>query len=426
MRVEQLEMTNFRGIRHLKLEFPTQSTLLVGINGVGKSAVLDALAAMLHRLVMRFPSMNDLRLELHGPRLGPSDVLNGAKALDLNIRISDNGREYSWILDDLSDHFMMLGAPPPLSEYIARLGQQLEEDTKASLPLVVQYSTNRGQWSTPIHEKNASTERHAAYKHAFPAATGSFDRFYAWFREREDLENEERARDNPQYRDQQLDSVRNAIETLLKGFSHLRIERREKRMTVRKNEDSLDVTQLSTGEKALLTLVGDLARRLVLANPGLENPRLGNGVVLIDEVDLHLHPRWQRTVISDLERTFPNCQFIVTTHSPQVLSEVQPEAIYLLERRNGETLANRPSSSFGLDSNRILEDLMGVDERPQRIKVRLRELFRLIDEGKLEEARTVRTQLEADIGPDEPNFAKADVLIRRKEMLPGAPHRPQR
>jgi predicted ATP-binding protein involved in virulence len=267
----------------------------------------------------------------------------------------------------------------------------------------------------------------AAFKKALPAGVGTFDAFYAWFREREDIENEERAQGKLDLKDPQLEAVRGAVAALLQDFSNLRIERKLRRMTVQKHGEILDVTQLSAGEKALLTLVSDLARRLALANPEARDPRLGEGVVLIDEIDLHLHPRWQRMLLPSLERTFPNCQFIVTTHSPQVISDVKPECIYLLERtQEGEIIARRPEASFGLDSNRILEDLMGVDERPKRIKEQLLQFFRLIDEGKLDEAKALRRELEAEIGSDEPNFAKGDVLIRRKEMLAGAPHRPQR
>ena len=79
-------------------------------------------------------------------------------------------------------------------------------------------------------------------------------------------------------------------------------------------------------------MVGDLARRIAIANPALEDPLAGVGVVLIDEVDLHLHPGWQRHVVSALEETFPNCQFLVSTHSPQIVSHVAPERIWILER----------------------------------------------------------------------------------------------
>jgi predicted ATP-binding protein involved in virulence len=188
-------------------------------------------------------------------------------------------------------------------------------------------------------------------------------------------------------------------------------------MTITKQGQELIVNQLSDGEKCLLALAGDLARRLAIANPGLADPLQGSGVVLIDEIELHLHPAWQRKVIPALTDTFRNCQFIVTTHSPQVLSQVKPDGIYILERTDEGMVAMRPESSYGRDSNRILEDLMDVPKRPQEIKDRLLELFRLIDKGDLDAAKQLRQQLEDEIGYDEPEFVSADVLMRRKEIL---------
>jgi predicted ATP-binding protein involved in virulence len=423
MRVEKLELTNFRGIRQLTLEFPTQTTVLVGINGVGKSAVLDALAILLGPLT----HTGDLIPPSSTPRITKDDVRVGTKDLRARIVANDGGNPFSWVMTSKEPYWRTQEEPEGPS-MVAVMQAKLVDPAVMSVPLIVQYSTSRGQWSSTTHaDRETSGGLLAAFKKALPAGVGTFDAFYAWFREREDIENEERAQGKLDLKDPQLEAVRGAVAALLQDFSNLRIERKLRRMTVQKHGEILDVTQLSAGEKALLTLVSDLARRLALANPEARDPRLGEGVVLIDEVDLHLHPRWQRMLLPSLERTFPNCQFIVTTHSPQVISDVKPECIYLLERtQEGEIIARRPEASFGLDSNRILEDLMGVDERPKRIKEQLLQFFRLIDEGKLDEAKALRRELEAEIGSDEPNFAKGDVLIRRKEMLAGAPHRPQR
>jgi predicted ATP-binding protein involved in virulence len=432
MRIERLELTNFRGIRHLELEFPTQTTVLVGINGVGKSAILDALAMLLGKVVERLLRPQD---QHHVPRLRQSDILIGATESKLKLRAGDEGESFVWLIteSDLHPHRRSSPGVIPLDQKTdsALVDRLFKRRTRGrslgSVPTIVQYSTSRGQWSSTQHS-DVTTPAHpsVALKTALPAGIGTFDEFYAWFREREDIENEERAQGKVDFKDPQLEAVRAAVAALLEGFSNLRIERKLRRMTVQKNDEVLDVTQLSAGEKALLTLVSDLARRLSIANPESVDPRYEEGIVLIDEVDLHLHPRWQRRLLPSLERTFPKCQFIVTTHSPQVISEVKPERIYLLERKDGETVAKRPEASFGLDSNRILEDLMGVDERPRRIKEQLTQFFRLIDEGKLDEAKALRRELEAEIGSDEPNFAKGEVLIRRKEMLAGASHRPQR
>jgi predicted ATP-binding protein involved in virulence len=88
--------------------------------------------------------------------------------------------------------------------------------------------------------------------------------------------------------------------------------------------------QLSQGEKSLI-LVGDIARRLAMMNPKLDNPLLGKGIILIDEIDMHLHPQWQRSIIQRLQTTFPNCQFILTTHSPLVISDTQNILVYDLD-----------------------------------------------------------------------------------------------
>ena len=109
---------------------------------------------------------------------------------------------------------------------------------------------------------------------------------------------------------------------MLDRCANLRVVRKPRlEMKIDKENISLNVSQMSDGEKCTLALLGDLARRLALANPMKENPLLGEGIVLIDEVELHMHPSWQRKVLYTLKETFPNIQFIVTTHSPIILSE---------------------------------------------------------------------------------------------------------
>jgi len=188
------------------------------------------------------------------------------------------------------------------------------------------------------------------------------------------------------------------------------------RLILTKNNKSLVINQLSDGEKCLLAMIGDLAKRLVIANPSLTNPLEGKGIVLIDEIELHLHPEWQRRVIPSLVKTFPNCQFIFTTHSPQVLGEVQGR-VYRL-RRTDEGIIAELRQTYGKDSNRILEEDMETVERNRDIQEGLLQLFRYIDAGDLEAARSLKQSLKQQIANGEdPDFVKADVLMRRKEVL---------
>jgi predicted ATP-binding protein involved in virulence len=214
-----------------------------------------------------------------------------------------------------------------------------------------------------------------------------------------------------------LEIVTKAIEAFVPEFSNLRVTRiPSAHMLVEKKGKTIRVNQLSDGEKNMIALVGDIARRLSLANSNSENPLEGYGIILIDEIDLHLHPLWQRLIVPKLTEVFPNCQFIVTTHSPQVLSHVQPENIFILSQVDDEISFSKPTDSFGMNSDRILEDLMDVDARPIETKLLLNALFRSIQLGTIEDARQKLAELQETIAND-PELVKANVLIKRKEAI---------
>ncbi|MDZ4785701.1 MAG: AAA family ATPase [bacterium] len=429
MKVKQLKMTSFRGIGNLTLEFPKdQPIVFIGDNGVGKSSILDCLAILLSRFIdcIQLPTIEaNMRAKIQGDSITPrsfseQDIKNEYTETNNEITLLlDRSQEVSWSLttNRKKDSKNTTGSMAELRSVAQKIYDHWKASPKANIPLAIYYPVNRSVLDIPLElTKKDRFEQTNAYEQALKGVKISFDSFFRWFRLVEDLENEER-RDNPDYRNSQLEAVRQAISSLIPDFSNLRVRRSPLRMTVTKQGQELIINQLSDGEKCLLAMVGDLARRLAIANPGLEKPLEGSGVVLIDEIELHLHPKWQREIIPALTRTFPNCQFIVTTHSPQVVSHVKPEGIYILKATTEGIIVNQPESSYGRDSNRILEDLMEVPERPQEIKNRLRDLFRLIDAGNLTEARQMQKHLEAEIGDDEPEFASADVLIRRKEIL---------
>ncbi|OYD95436.1 ATP-binding protein [Nostoc sp. 'Peltigera membranacea cyanobiont' 210A] len=446
MKLKRLKMQSFRGIGDLTLEFDeTSPTALIGINGVGKSSILDCLAILLSQMIrdiayaesiktnmqfinnLSYRSSNRHEYDKSIPGkpdieerfFSEDDITNGHKETHNRIKIFLQSREVSWFVTNSSKESNedIKKENAELNTVTQDIYRQWKSNSKFNLPLAVYYPVKRSVLGIDMEiTETHSLKQIDAYDQALNGVQISFHRFFQWFRSLEDLENEER-RDNPEFKTQQLEAVRQSIYSLIPGFSNLRVRRSPLRMTVRKQGEELTVNQLSDGEKCLLAMVGDLARRLAIANPGLTEPLQGEGVVLIDEIELHLHPKWQREIIPALTRTFPNCQFIVTTHSPQVISQVKPEGIYILEKTDEGVVAKKPESSFGRDSNRILEDLMGVPERPQEIKESLLELFRLIDAGNIEGARQLRQQLAIEIGADEPEFVKADVLIRRKEIL---------
>jgi hypothetical protein len=145
------------------------------------------------------------------------------------------------------------------------------------------------------------------------------------------------------------------LEVFLEGFANLRIVENPLGLLVDKQDSTFEVFQLSDGERSFLAMGTDLARRLTLANPGLQDPLQGEGTVLIDELELHLHPRWQRTAVEKLRTTFPNIQFIATTHSPFVIQTLRPGELISLEDRERDSYA-------GLGIEEISQAVMGVDQ----------------------------------------------------------------
>ncbi|MCP2731693.1 AAA family ATPase, partial [Limnofasciculus baicalensis] len=266
-----------------------------------------------------------------------------------------------------------------------------------------------------------------AYRRSFNRGINDFVDFFVWFRVEEDYENEIRLRQDNNYRNPKLEAIRKAIENFLEGFpnthfSDLRVVRKQSQknidftrnpsplsLIITKNDQDFNLEQLSEGEKTLLMLVTDLARRLAIANPGLGVDALqGEGIVLIDEIDLHLHPQWQRIVIPSFTRTFPNCHFIVTTHSPQVLSQVKRENVFILEDYK---LVEVTPHTYGKDSNSILYELMAVNARPKEIQEKIDACFNLIDEEKLAEAKVKLQELADLLGEDDTEIIRAKTLI---------------
>ncbi|MBD2148238.1 AAA family ATPase [Sphaerospermopsis sp. FACHB-1194] len=416
MRVKQLKMQSFRGIGDLTIDFDEKEpTVFIGINGVGKSSILDCLAILLSRFSSAIQHSTG-----SGRSFTEEDIKNEKNETHNEIITNFESQKFTWSLTKVKKG-RIKDTSSNLSEInkiVENIKYQLSSSEQYNLPVIIYYSTNRAVLDIPLKiKKQHSFTQIDTYENALAGTGSEFRIFFEWFRKQEDLENELRLENNPNYRDKQLEAVRQAISSLIPNFTKLRVRRSPLRMTLQKDSEELIVNQLSDGEKCLLAMVGDLARRLAIANPGLENPLDGYGVVLIDEIELHLHPKWQREIIPALTRTFPHCQFIVTTHSPQVIGEIKPQGIYILEKTNDGIIAKRPEISYGRDSNQILEDLMDVPDRKQEIKDRFLELFRLIDNGKITEARKLKQSLEQDIGYNDPEFASADVLIRRREIL---------
>ncbi len=414
MRLRKLTLENYRGFESIELDLgPTSGgpIVFVGVNGAGKSSILDAIALMLSWFT------GGVRVgKPEGPAPSENDIRVGVGSCRLTLAAEFPGiaTEVVWSLSSTRP-----GYPESSTNDVAALlpvilsVQQTIGAGVPSLPLAVYYPTNRSALDIPGRIRTPyEYDVLNPYSGALEGLASDFRGFFAWFREEEDVYNEQLARSKtPSEVSEQrpaLGHVRRAIETFFPGSSGLRIERRPQRMTLEHHGVRLDVTQLSDGEKCLLAMIGDLTRRMVLAAPQGSEPLEQEAVVLIDELELHLHPALQRTVLPRLQQVFPKTQFIVSTHSPQVLSSVTSRSVRVLDQFVCRSVDR---GTWRRDTNDILDTAFGDPGRLPVVAEKLRDLKQAVDEDRVEEARSMIHELRGLIeGPDPEVFYYEQLL----------------
>lgn len=190
------------------------------------------------------------------------------------------------------------------------------------------------------------------------------------------------------------------------------------------DQGKLKVSQLSDGIRNMLALVGDIAYRCYKLNThhGDRAALLTHGIVMIDEIDMHLHPEWQQTVLPDLQKAFPNLQFIVTTHSPQVLSSIDAHCIRRLDWELDEESGRQrmavntiEQQTMGVASSDVLANVMGINPVPDVEPARqLSHYMALIQQNLHDEpgGKALREELNAHFGAGHPKMLECDRLIR--------------
>lgn len=449
MKLERLSLANFRGFQQIDIDFSDDVTVIAGVNGVGKSSILTALAIALSEALPAFtiskensfsPSETDIqsgkpnlsmRVTL---RLDTATVIanidriepiaaDREKALakrrdELRFSIRQekkNSKEEKDILDAIDRLEDQIGHISGRS-VIHLVPADAETDKQALIaelknsgrqPLAIFYSTSRFLSRLPPGlPKTKSIDASTAYGKSLNQLEVSLNDFANWYRVIEETAT-------PEKRDRVFQQLEQAIESFLPEVVNLTLHKNQPpRFSVTKGGKTLFLEQLSDGERGLLALVFDLTRRLTIANPESDNPIAeGAAVVLIDEIELHLHPKWQRDVLKRLRGTFQSCQFIVTTHSPLVLGEVEARCIRFLEFHDERVIVTTPSEAYGMDANRILQELMDAPIRNPGIDQQLQALFVLIDEERFDEAHAAIARIGIKLGTDEPELTRASSLI---------------
>lgn len=459
MKLSRIDITHFRCFESLTVTLQPDINVIVGANGAGKSSILDALAIALYELVAANGAGSQRQRRAQGAALLASDI-------HMTSTVRESMRSFVQIKASASDIYPIDrftgktpgGQPavlewsqyitfqPParfgysnstserlsdLHQYVQALWREIGKAPQALIPLpaVAYYRSTRRMGGTPelgeIFKLDLSRDK--AFADALDAAA-NFTSMCQWFYLRENAELRAQpgsdAKETQQYAD--IRAVRKALSIMVDGLERVYFDGTPPRLTVDirlagDTVQTLELAQLSDGYRNLLAIALDFARRLAQANPNWSNPLEAPGILLIDEVELHLHPRWQQTVIPRLRTAFPNTQLILSTHSPVVLSTVRREHLHLLGTDHQFETLPEDVGTYGADTSHVLAEVFGTHARPPQIETvaTLNAYLGLVESRQhaSAEAMALRSELESALGRSDPDLQRANVRIRQIEVL---------
>ncbi|MEW6161427.1 MAG: AAA family ATPase [Verrucomicrobiota bacterium] len=424
MRIDRLHIENFKKFKRTEpaFELHKQFTLLVGDNGSGKTSVLDALAVALglwHKAAPRSGWRNILPEEIRLVPVQAGDRIHFQPQLPARISVEGQigfHEGLRWTRMIRTGGVRTTNAEAREAEKAITELVHAAQAQRAPLPVLAYYGAGRAWLPTnkrpEIRPSSSRPQQFDAYRNCLD--TRIHDReLNEWFLFEAAAANGHNE-GRPGYR-----AVKEAVLACIPEADGLRYDSDLKEIVLSIRGFEQPFYNLSAGQRMMLALVADIAIKAVTLNSYLLGPdqsgasdpmhvlRQSPGVVLIDELDVHLHPKWQRRVATDLKQIFRKIQFVCTSHSPQVIGEIQPEEVRLLEDEG----AVKPPRSFGIDSSRVLEELMDAKARSESVEALLKSLFELIDQEDFEAARNLVPEIEARLGPDDPEVTRARTLM---------------
>ncbi|MDI9348482.1 MAG: AAA family ATPase [Candidatus Symbiobacter sp.] len=466
MKIEQINIKNFRCFKDLTVDFNDKLNVIVGANASGKSSFLTALAATIERgelfLLSKHPkndynfSISDINNKENDNEkefyiktiisdfynIYGDDYIGEDKNVKFETKILFNEsqfRKYSNALfrlksrkgiDDLENFVDFQQSDRQFISYSRDSIKLLEGQDKRiinniTLLIFSYYQSSRRLIGNPLvsldaYQKNYEIED--AFVNSFDAAN-HYQNLFDWFFQRENQEAREgKEKNDYNFELPELKAMRQAIAKTITGVKKVFFDGTPPRLKVKMEDDAVyNIEELSDGYRNMLVIIMDFARRLGLAYPGYDNPLEAPAVLLIDEIELHLHPKWQQRVLPDLQRTFPNTQIFVTTHSPAIISTVRRENIIILDENHQAHKLEKNIGTYGADTQRILTEIFGANQIPDSIDTgkHISRYFSLIEDRNHEgdEAKKLRTELEDWLGADDPIFIQADWRIAQLKGL---------
>ena len=481
--IDTLKLINFRKFDMLDIDFNDDITVIVGINGAGKTSILDALTKTFSYLNARIIKYKKSAKPLlpSDVKVGCFDVAEAISSLHLGSKTQYHGSLVK--ADDgisspkdseLDEYHDFSSLYRVVNDYCRKNGKP-----EINLPLFASYtverSNNKSSYSYSLDKLPQINieSRFSALDTSATDGSTNLDAFLEWYialntlisaktgdtikgdkKLKEQIQSLEQVVDNEShplsdvlnqlkdkyFRSQKQESedlafqkslkqnIDNAIVSAVPDIVELEVNSSTGRaeVKVKVSGNFINVKNLSKGQQVSFSLVADIARRLVLLNPSLSNPMNGQGIILIDEVELHLHPSWQQTIISILTDSFKNIQFILTTHSPQVLSTLHSSKLRLLgKNNNGQYVASEPNvETFAYPNSDVMHSIMNVNPIPNLPVIKTLTKYRkLIEQGDYDDSLTLSNmkklhqELIEELGESHPELILLERVKERRELI---------
>lgn len=421
--INKLEVCNFRKFESISVEFERQLTVLVGDNGVGKSTLIDAASIALGTLFQKIENAKAPGItpdDAHGAVIKQGDMFDVQSRYPVTIGadgiVLGKNAHWSRSLNTAKGRATIADAAAVVDAG-ARLQKLVGSGDTVVLPILARYGTDR-LWARTEPKDQSLPNRTRGYEGALQASSNDA-RMNAWFKSQSIWEWQNR-RDSALFSavKRALASCFDAAASTVDAMVDFDAELGQLVFTYSTADGNYHrdrIHSMSDGYRGTLSLFADIAYRMAMLNPALGDRVLETpGVVMIDEIDLHLHPRWQARILEDLVRIFPNVQFIVTTHSPVVVASVPRGDIRVLD---GEAVSVPATETRGRDAGDILNTVLDASSRPEEA-VQLFDAFnRAVDKGRHADARVELEKLEAFVGADDPDVVAARTTLELEELL---------
>ncbi|MBK9106382.1 MAG: AAA family ATPase [Saprospiraceae bacterium] len=434
MKLKSISLENFRQFKSLDLKLPESKFIVfVGPNGSGKSTLLDAISlALVHITGSLVSAVDNYYIE---NSVQVNDITNGDSNCKIEINLNFEGQPLTITTSKKIDKRGVSYNIQPERAF-NKVKLSLKNDIPVELPILVYYRTNRIislDENVSPKKKYFHNKQLEGYRIPLNKKYSPFLEFSSWYISQENLENEQKiSTKDLEFQLENLKLIRKSIELFLNKigqtfvFKNLRVNRSsdsnlqyendqiDGELVINKGDEIIRLNQLSYGEKMIFFIVADISRRLCILNANQESSMHGVGFVLIDELELHLHPNWQRNLIVSLKAVFPNIQFLGSSHSPQILNHLNENDVLVLDNKKVYTTASSP---LGRDSNSILEEILGGYERPKEIEDQISEIFEQIGKNEINFSLNEKfDKLKLQIASDDPVLLRIENLLLRKSI----------